>query len=51
MARKCTSEYASLQVHPDEVPAIVQKEGILEITESRVMSGGGDERGDGGAVV
>ena len=42
MARECASECASLPVHPDEVPAIVQEEDVLEITESVVVSGGGD---------
>ena len=51
MARECASECASLQVHPDEVPAIVQRKGILEITESVVMSGGGDGRRVGGPSV
>jgi hypothetical protein len=50
-AREGASECTSLPIHSDEVPAIIQKEGVLEITESGVISGGRDERGDGGAVI
>jgi hypothetical protein len=51
LAREYASEYASLPMHPDEVHAIVQGEGVLEITERGVVSGGGDGRGNGGALV
>ena len=50
MARECASEGASLPIHPNEVPAIVQGESVLEITEPGVVSGGGDGR-DRGALV
>jgi hypothetical protein len=49
--REGALECISLPIHPDKVPVIIQGEGVLEITESGVMSGGGDERGDGGAVM
>ena len=51
MARECASECASLPVHPGEVPVIVQGEGVLEITESMVVSGDGDGRGVSGPFV
>jgi hypothetical protein len=51
LARECTSEGASLPIYSDEVSAIVQGEGVLEITKSKAVSGGGDGRGDGGAFT
>ena len=50
MAWECASEGASLPIYPDDVPAIIQEEGVLEIFEPGV-AGGGDGRGDGEALV